>query len=134
MLALRLDVAPTLAESPGGDELFAAPPRLKLVPAEVETSAPTVEGSMSDVLRRVVVLTAARPTSSPTNAPDVAGTPAEALAPNIAPPPTDAPIPAEAPTPAEAPIPPEMPMPAEMPMPPETLAEAPTAKPAAALS
>ena len=50
---------------------------------------------MSDVLRRVVVLTAARPTSSPTNAPDVAGTPAEALAPNIAPPPTDAPIPAE---------------------------------------
>ena len=108
--------------------MFAAPPRLKLAPLNVDTSVPDVAGSICNGFRFDVVLTVARPVCKPENAPAVAGTPADEVAPKAGATPLVAlaeilaDAPAETPTeaPAEAPmeIPAEPPAetPAEMPM------------------
>ena len=43
---LKLNSVPTSVESPAEPVLLAMPPRLKLAPANVETSVPTVAGSI----------------------------------------------------------------------------------------
>ena len=100
------------------------PPSEKLAPAKVETSVPTVAGSICSGFRLDVVLTTARPVCKPENAPAVAGTPAEADAPNagaralvaLAEMLTDVPADAPADAPMEIPAEPPTETPAEIPI------------------